>query len=364
MNTFSIEALLSLYSVPGIGPVRMRKLISFFGSPQAVLEAPARRLCDVEGIDAKRADSIKSAIDYTFVKEQIQQLEKHQAQILTFWDDAYPERLKRIFDPPAFLFVKGDVDLLNSNSFAIVGTRVPSSYGKAVTDQFARELVSQYNFTIISGFARGVDTVAHSAAFKSNGKSIAVLGNGLDIIYPAENKKILDSFTQNGLFVTEYPFGTKPDAGNFPKRNRIISGLSSGVLITEAGMQSGALLTAMYALDQNREIFAVPGPITSGKSGGSNNLLKQGAKLVQSIDDIISELSGQLNLPGKSEPKKEPSLKGNEKIVYDLLDGEALHIDQLAIKSGKSTSEILTTLLTLELKGIVRQMAGKMFTRI
>ncbi|MCB0282131.1 MAG: DNA-protecting protein DprA [Calditrichae bacterium] len=362
MNDSAVKALLSLYSVPGIGPVRMRKLISYFGTPQKVLEAGVRRLSEIEGIDNKTAERIKSGINEDFVYNQLHLLKEHNAQVLTFWDESYPDRLKKIYDPPAFLFVKGDISLLNNKAFAIVGTRVPSSYGKAITEQFARELILGHNLTIISGFARGVDTVAHTTALKNNGKTIAVLGNGLDVIYPPENKKIYDDFLKNGLFISEYPFNTKPDAGNFPKRNRIISGLSMGVLITEAGMQSGALLTAMYGLDQNREIFAVPGPITSGKSSGSNNLLKQGAKLVQSIDDIVSELSGQLQASPSVNQK--PDLKGKEKIIYELLDGEALHIDQLAIKAGLSTSEILTTLLTMELKGVVRQMAGKMFTRL
>ena len=364
MLEFSLEALLALYSVPGIGPTRMRKLISFFGTPQAVLDAPVRRLTEVETIDLKTAEKIKTSANTDFVKNQLTLLKTHDAQILTFWDGLYPDRLKRIFDPPVFLFVKGNLQLLETNSIAIVGTRVPTSYGKAITEQLAGELISGYNFTIISGFARGVDTIAHNSAVKNNGKTIAVLGNGLDIIYPTENKRFQEYFSQNGLFITEYPFGTKPDSGNFPKRNRIISGLSVGVLITEAGAKSGALLTAMYALDQNREIFAVPGPVTSGKSTGTNNLIKQGARLVQGVSDIISEITGLLNMDGVSQSKPEPNLNGNEKKVYELLNDEAMHIDQLALNTGLSTSEVLTTLLTLELAGHIRQMAGKMFTRI
>ena len=363
MQEFSLEALLGLFSVPGIGPVRMRKLISIYGSPQNVLDTSARSLMSVEGIDTKIANKIKTGINDKFVQKQLNHLKNSNVKILTFWDSGFPDRLKRIYDPPAFLFVKGDTKLLETQGIGIVGSRVPTPYGKTITEQLSRELV-QNNFTIISGFARGIDTIAHNAALKSGGKTIAVLGNGLDIVYPAENRKLLDAFAEQGLFITEYPFGTKPDAVNFPKRNRIISGLGLGVLITEAGGKSGALLTAMYAIDQNREVFAVPGPVTSGKSTGTNNLIKQGAKLVQGINDIISELSGQLSLHLDEPSRPEPNLKGNEKTLYGLLDDEAMHIDQLAITAGISTTEALTALLILELTGIIRQMAGKMFTRI
>jgi len=363
MQKFSLEALLGLYSVPGIGPARMRKLISFFGSPQSVLDASARNLISVEGIDTKTAESLKSGVNEKFVQNQLTQLQNEDVQILTFWDSVFPDRLKRIYDPPAFLFVKGDLKILEQAAIGVVGSRVPTSYGKAITEQFSREL-AQNNLIIISGFARGIDSIAHNAALRSGGKTIAVLGNGLDIIYPAENRKFLEAFSKQGLFISEYPFGTKPDAGNFPKRNRIISGLSLGILVTEAGGKSGALLTAMYALDQNREVFAVPGPVTSGKSTGTNNLIKQGAKLVQGINDITSELAGQLSFNLNHSTKVAPKLNAKEKVIYDMLTNEAMHIDQLAIKAEISTTEALTTLLSLELNGNVRQMAGKMFIRL
>ncbi len=192
---------------------------------------------------------------------------------------------------------------------------------------------------------------------------MAVLGNGLDQIYPAENKKLFDQILEQGLFLTEYPIGTKPDAGNFPKRNRIISGMSCGVLITEAGQKSGALLTAMYALDQNREVFAVPGQVNSGKSAGTNNLIKNGAKLVESVADIIDELKGQVEFNGSRTNRKPDSdkLSGIYKKVFDVLDSEPMHVDQIAYKTQSSPSETLSALLTLELRGYIRQLAGKMF---
>lgn len=364
MNAFSLEALLGLYSIPTIGPVRMRHLISVLGSPEKVLLAGIRELSAVEGIDRKTAERIKAGPDTAFVQQQLEEMEAHGVGVLTYWDDAFPDRLKRIYDPPAFLFYKGQTETLNDKMFAVVGTRLPSSYGKMITEQLTAELVSN-GFTIISGFARGVDTQAHKAALKNSGATVAVLGNGLDTIYPSENKKLFEQIIEHGLFLTEYPMGTKPDAGNFPKRNRIISGMSSGVLITEAGQKSGALLTAGYALEQNREVFAVPGGVFSGKSAGSNTLIKNGAKLVQNIDDILEELEGQF--PSVASHKKESpalsKLDGIYKKVFENLDSDPLHVDQIALRAELSPSEVLSALLTLELGGYIRQMAGKMFIR-
>ena len=361
MAYFSNESLLKLFSIPSIGPVRMRKLIAVLGDPDTVLHAPLRRLMSIDGIDKITASKIKKGPNPEFVEDQLIQLQKHGARLLTYWDKDYPERLKSIFDPPAFLFIKGKQELLNTPTIGIVGTRVPSSYGQHITRQFCSDLCEE-GFTIASGFARGIDTIAHKTAIRQHAPTIAVLGNGLDYIYPSENKKIMEDFLSNGLLISEYPFRTKPDGGNFPKRNRLISGLSIGILVTEAGSKSGALLTAMYAADQNREVFAVPGPVTSGKSTGCNNLIKQGAKLVQSVQDILVEIEGQLNHVFR--PKPEPDLVGNEKIIYSILKNEPLHIDQIAINAKLSTSESLTALLTLELKNLIRQMAGKMFIRI
>ncbi len=364
MSAFSLEALLGLYSIPTVGPVRMRNLISALGSPEKVLLAGSRQLSGVEGIDRKTAERIKTGPDNAFVRRQLEQMDALQVGVLTYWDDAFPNRLKRIYDPPAFLFFKGNLSILNDKMFAVVGTRMPTSYGRMITEQLTADLVAN-GFTIISGFARGVDTKAHEAALKNNGATVAVLGNGLDFIYPSENKKLFAQIAADGLFLTEYPIGTKPDAGNFPKRNRIISGMSSGVLITAAGEKSGALLTAGYALDQNREVFAVPGSIYSGKSAGSNNLIKNGAKLVEHIDDILAELKGQI--PSVSSVKKtEPDaskLNGHYKKIYEILSSEPLHIDRIALQAELSPSEVLSALLTLELGGYLRQMAGKMFVR-
>ncbi len=361
----SVEALLGLYSVPSIGAAKMRKLISVFGTAEQVLSAPERSLIEVGGVERKTIAHIKRGVDSDFVSTQLKLIEEHGVRLLTYWDDHYPARLKSIYDPPAFLFVKGDLACLDAPSFAIVGTRHPTGYGRMITERFSRELV-QNGFAIISGLARGIDTLAHQTALRNGGKTMAVLGNGLDRIYPTENRKLYKQITENGLLMSEYPMGTKPESGNFPKRNRIISGLSSGVLITEAGEKSGALLTAFYAADQNREVFAVPGSIVSGKSDGTNNLIKSGAKLVSRIEDILEELQGQLNLslPKEKNEPPTPQLKGTEKEVYEILNSEPLHVDQIALKADLSPSETLSALLTLELLGVIKQLAGKMFVRL
>jgi len=341
----------------------MRNLLSAFDSPSEVLEAPIQRLMHVPGIENKTAEKIKNGVNEKFVEVQLNLIEKNGVNILSYWDENYPEYLKRIYDPPAFLFIKGEIKETDELAIAIVGTRVPSLYGKTVTDQFSKELIES-GFTIVSGLARGIDTVAHSQAVKNNGRTIAVLGSGIDKIYPPENRKLADKICENGAVVSEYPMSTNPDAGNFPRRNRIISGLSLGVLITEAGGKSGALITAFQALEQNREVFAVPGQITSGKSAGANQLIKEGAKLVQSTRDLIQELECQINGEIVKPKKKQPELTGIEKKIYELLDESSVHVDTLAQKSGKSVPEVLSILLTLELMGVVKQLPGKMFIQI
>ncbi len=363
MSTFSLEALLGLYSIPTVGPTKLRKLISAFGSPENVLTASYRSLTMVDGVDQKTAERIKQGPDQTFVSHQLKKIEQFQVKVLTYWDEAYPQRLKKIYDPPAFLFYKGNIALLNEIAIAIVGTRTPTNYGKLVTEKFA-SILAQNNFCIISGFARGVDSIGHRVALKYPSSTIAVLGNGLDVIYPPENGKLFHDILEKGLILTEYPMGTKPDAGNFPKRNRIISGLATAVLITEAGEKSGALLTAMYANDQNRDVFAVPGSILSKKSAGCNRLIKQGATPALSPEQVLEELAPQLDLALKKSNQPKFKLTGNLQKIYNVLSEQPLHVDQIAFETQLSPAETLSALLTLELMGAIRQMAGKMFVRL
>ncbi len=362
MYKFNLESLLKLYGIPGIGPARIRNLLATFGSAEQALHAPLQKLVKVPGIEKHTALTIKEHYNSKKISDKLRYIDKHQIQITTYWDEKFPTRLKNIYDPPVLLFYKGDLSILDSPTIGVVGTRNPSSYGKMVTEKLCRDLLA-YDFTIVSGLARGVDTIAHQTALKHHGKTVAIMGSGIDNIYPPENKRLAVQLSEEGLLMSEYMVGAIPDPGNFPRRNRIISGLSLGTLVTEAGMKSGALITAYQALDQNREVFAVPGPINSRKSMGANQIIKQGATLVQETSHIIDELK---NLMKDREITKEiplPELSGIEKKLYQLLTNQPQHIDNLAQASSCGPGEVLSTLLTLELMGIVRQLSGKMFVR-
>ena len=356
--------LFKLYSVPGIGAGRFRLLISKFGSSEKVMNAPLQELIRIPGIDKTTAIHIKNDYDEKFAETQIEAMNLSPIRLITFLNSEYPSLLKKIYDPPGFLFMDGHYTKKDHVAIAIVGTREPSFYGQQVTRMLCRDLCEQ-GITIVSGLARGIDTIAHQTAVQTGGRTLAVLGSGFDNLYPPENKNLAQLISQNGAVISEFPFGTTPDAGNFPRRNRIISGLSVGVLVIEAGLKSGALITAFEALEQNRDVFAVPGPITSPNSAGTNRLLKEGAILVRSVGDILEELDPALGTKMIRLNKRQlPDLKDHEKEIFDHIHHEPMHIDKIAYLSKKSPAETLAILLTLELMGYVKQLAGKMFIRI
>jgi DNA processing protein len=341
----------------------MKNLITAFGSPKKVFEAPLYKLLRIPGVDRKTAQNIKSGIEVNNVTYYLDYIKKYNIKVISLWDEVYPKKLKMIPDPPAVLFVLGNIDILKQNSIAVVGTRKPSFYGRMITEKLCREIVKQ-GFTVVSGLARGIDTIAHKSVLDNGGNTIAILGTGLDNIYPPENKVLARLISEHGAIISEYPLKTAPDTGNFPRRNRIISGLSLGVLITEAGAKSGALITASHALEQNREVFAAPGPINAEQSMGTNQLIKEGAKLVQDINDILIELQGQLYKKHTIQHRIFPKLNDLEKEIFDLLSDKPSHIDHIAKICNKGTAEILNVLLNLELFGIVKQLAGKLFVKI
>ena len=280
-------SLLCLSSVPRLGPVRMRSLVSAFGSPEAVLRSTPERLCRVSGIELDLALLISRHRGDSFAREQLLRVRKHGARIVTFWDPEYPELLKALHDPPLLLYVQGTRP--EGAHLALVGTRQPSPYGKSVAEYLGRELANR-GITIVSGLARGIDTIAHRVALSSGGATVAVIGSGLDVPYPPENKILMHEIARTGAVVSEFPMGTRPAPAHFPRRNRIISGLSLGCVVVESDTNGGAMITASCALDQNREVFAVPGNITERTSAGPNALIRDGrAKLVHSIEDVLSE---------------------------------------------------------------------------
>ena len=356
--------LLNLTTVSGVGAVRMRALMSKFEKPSAIAGAGVRDLVAVDGIDRQIAAAVRKCGAAPFGDAQLQALFERECRLLTYWDPLYPTLLKHIDDPPLVLYIWGDFAPADAFSLAIVGTRMPTRYGRQVTEKLVAELV-QYSVTIVSGLARGIDTVAHAEAVKKGGRTIAVLGSGLDVIYPRENLTLAKEIVKNGAVITEQPFGTQPDAVNFPKRNRIISGLSLGTIVVEAREKSGALITANLSLDQNREVFAIPGSIFSPQSRGCHELIKTGAKLVGSVNDILDELPQQGELFRREEfvATLPADLSPAEKRTLGKLSREPVHIDALARTLNEASGALLAVLLQLEFQGLVQQLPGMMFVR-
>ena len=366
MDSSELKSWLALFTVPQVGPVRYIFLVKHFGSPEKVLKASKEELAELPDIGPVVASNIKNKVSWDKVEEQLRLIQKNQVQIVTFRDENYPENLLSIYDPPPFLFFKGKIKEEDRNAVAIVGCRSASLYGKRITERIGREL-SQRGITIVSGLARGIDSIGHLSALKENGRTLAVFGSGLDVIYPRENRKLTEQIISSGAILSEFPLGTKPEAPNFPRRNRLISGLSLGVVIVEAGTKSGALLTAHCALEQNREVFAIPGNLGSKNSEGTNKLIKQGAKLVTSVEDILEELqittkSGE-SLSSVLTEEDLSHLSEMEKSILKLISDEPYHIDKIASQASVGVWQALSSLLSLELKGLVKQLSGKMFVR-
>ncbi|MCM8804440.1 MAG: DNA-processing protein DprA [Candidatus Omnitrophica bacterium] len=291
------------------------------------------------------------------IKEEIEYIKKEGINILTIDDPLYPYLLKEIFDPPILLYVKGNVNL-NQISISIVGTRNPSIYGLKMAEKFASELAS-LGFIIVSGLARGIDTACHTGALRVGGKTVGVLGSGFKNFYPPENKKIENEIIKNGAIITEFPSNTLPTKYNFPKRNRIISGLSKGVIVIEAGPKSGALITANFALEQGRDVFALPGRIDTLYSKGTNKLLKEGAILVENIEDILTSLNIKFEKKEKKEIEVETEI---EKKILSLLE-QPLQLEEILIKTGISTSLLFSFLTKLQIKGIIEELPGKIYRK-
>ncbi len=367
---------IALTSVEGVGSVAFRNLLSVYGSPRRVFEAALPELEQAAGLNHKTARNIKEFRGWERARAELARAEREGVSIVTCRDPAYPERLRRIYDPPPLLYIKGRLDAAEI-PVAVVGSRNASPYGRYVTERLCREL-AQRGVTVVSGLARGIDTCAHRGALAGRGRTIAVMGCGIDVVYPPENRKLHGEIASSGAVVTEFPFGTEPDRPHFPARNRIISGLSLGVLIVEAGEKSGSLITARCALDQNREVFAVPGSIDLPGSRGVNRLLRQGAKLVENVEDILEEILPQLErptaarpdateeIPARAEgaPAGTPGLEAltdQESRLLRFVTETPQDADTLINRTGLAAAEALSLLLSLELKGYIRQLPGKRF---
>jgi len=359
-----IRDWIGLSLVPEVGSKRFVSLLNHFGSPKEVFSSSLGELKQIPDIGEVLAQNIKNFKLWDEAEKQSSKVGKEGIRFITLRSPEYPANLKNIYDPPPFLFLKGKIKTDDQKALAIVGTRTPSPYGKLIAEKITRELAEK-GITIISGFARGIDSISHHHALESKGRTIGVLGSGLDVIYPPENTKLAQRIEKDGAVISEFLLGTQPEGTNFPKRNRLISGLSLGVIIIEAGIKSGALITAKLALEQGREVFAIPGNISSKGSEGTNWLIKKGAVLVSRSEDIFEELKGLLSGEEK-ELKKEKifTLSEQEQKIYQLLSAEPAHIDGIAKESELSTPQALSLLLNLELKGLVRQLSGKNFIRV
>jgi DNA processing protein len=368
-----IQSWLALHLVPGLGPVTCNKLVAHFGSPEKVLSASRSKLSEVvslrkESWAALCGEGRKHLED--LVQEEIDRAAEKNISIIPCDDPLYPALLKNIHDPPVVLYVLGNSGLLANRSMGIVGSRAATHYGKSVAGQLANSL-SRHGFTIISGLALGIDTAAHNGALAAEGKTIAVLGCGLDIVYPPSNHNLYRHIASAGAVVSEYPLGTKPDNFRFPARNRIISGLSLGIVVVEAANRSGSLITASHALEQGREVFAVPGRIDSVKSAGTHTLLQQGAKLVHSINDIVEEFPAAVFQQSFEDPGKEDkaesffeNLSQEEAELFGFIEVYPRAFDEIVNDSGFTAQQTNELLLFLELKGMVEPLPGKSYQRV
>lgn len=350
--------------VPGVGPVRFRALLDFFEDDiQAAWEANASQLAGA-GLDSRTVKSIIKHRPKINLDHEMALIEQHDVTVLTWHDPNYPNLLREIPAPPPVLYVRGELTSDDEWGVAIVGTRKMSAYGRRVTETLATGL-AEAGLTIISGLALGVDGMAHHCALQAGGRTIAVLANGLDRPYPAKNRKMAEAIVaqQKGALISDYPIGTPPEAKNFPPRNRIISGLSLGVVIVEAAERSGALITARYAADQNRELMAVPGSIFSRTSKGTNKLIVDGATPAISVEAVLQALDIQMVEPQKVVRQIIATTPIEERVLKEL-NNEPLQIDKIGQRCGLTSAELSSTLALLELKGLVRQVGGMSYIRI
>ena len=366
MSLSETDARIALNSLSGIGVNNFHNLIKSLGSVVSVFGSSSARLREVDGIGPKTAEQIKSCSPQKRADSEKKIADKKKIRITTLLDEDYPANLKTLFVSPPVLYIAGEITDEDTLALGIVGTRKATPYGRILTEDLTATLAAR-GLAIVSGMARGIDTFAHHAALNAGGRTIAVLGSGLDNCYPPENRRLFEKIPENGAVVSQFAFGTDPEKRNFPVRNRIISGLSLGLLVIEAGEKSGALISAYASLEEGRELFALPGRADSPQSAGTNRLIQKGAKLVTCADDVIEEFIPSIrellskNDAGKSE---KANLSGDEEKLLSLLTESEKHVDYLIENSGFASGIVLGILLELEIKGAVRQLPGKLFAKL
>lgn len=340
--------------VRGIGPVRLRMLLNLFGDIQSAWEASEQVLREMK-LDRRSLENFLKMRHQVDLDEVLRQVERAGAHVLTWDSPDYPTLLRQITDAPPVLFVRGTFTPADEWSVALVGTRKATIYGREVAHRLATDLAHN-RVTVVSGLARGIDSVAHKAVLEAGGRTVAVLGSGVDFIYPAEHRKLAEAIVENGALISDYPLGTRPEAANFPARNRIISGLSLGVIVVEADVKSGALITADFALDHGRDVFAVPGSILSPASAGCNRLLRDGANVVTEVGDILETLHLD-QVSEKQQAREVLPTNPTEAAILERLTAEPRHLDELSRQIELPVEVISSTLVMMELKGMTRQVA-------
>lgn len=355
-----------------LGAQRIRLLLQAVEHPRLIFRLDRHELESIRGIGPKTADEVLAFNAWDEVDHILEKTEQTGAQIMTYWDDDYPDLLREIYDPPLMLWIKGDRLVLNTDAISVVGTRRVGKYGRRMANKFTKELVA-HDLTIVSGLAYGVDGTAHKATVDADGKTVAVLGSGIDWIYPSDHKGLAKEIVdKGGAVISEFPLGTAPEMGNFPVRNRIVSGMSLGTLVVASGLEGGSMITAKLALDQNREVFVIPHPVGHPNAIGCNSLIKRGmGKLVQNIEDILTEINVHIRKKNTDSESSEPlpssikwksiELDDFSKRICEALDEQPLHIDHLAEQLETESHKLMAKLLELEMQGAIRQKAGKNF---
>ena len=353
---------MALNLLPDIGPVRVRNLLSRFGSAQAVLAATQADLSQVDKVGFKAANNIIRWRELIDLDGELRRIDQFGANIVTTDDSDYPALLRQIYDPPLVLYVRGTLRPEDAYAIAMVGTRQSTLYGRQTAERLARQLAAS-GVTVVSGGARGIDSASHEGALQSGGRTIAVLGTGLDIVYPAENVKLYQRIAEQGAVITQFPFGRKGDKQSFPIRNRIVAGMTQGTAVVEANRASGALITANFAAEYGRTVYAVPGRVDSPRSAGCHDLIKDGAQLCESAEDVLTEFAHLQAIEPEEPEIPMPTLSHPEQHVFHVLTHEEMQQDEIIRRSELPAAQVSVILLQLEMKKLVQQHPGRLFSR-
>lgn len=361
------EAWIALNLIPQVGPVRVRKLLERFVTPERILMAKASEIAGVEGFGRKQAEALAGWEAEIDLEAEMRKIRERDLTILTQEDELYPELLRTIYDPPLVLYVWGELKKRDHNAIGVVGSRHATIYGINATKKMSFQ-IAYAGYTVISGLARGIDTTAHEAALAAKGRTVAVIGSGLGKLYPPENMALAERIAQNGAVISEYPVDRMADKQTFPYRNRVVAGWSSGLLVTEAPLKSGSLITAQQATEQGRTVYAVPGPIDKPTSAGCNRLIQQGAKLVMDgadvLDDLMTLFPTAPKAPVVEATKPNVMLTLDEEILFGAIDTEEQHVDELITRSGLTAATVNVTLMRLEMKRVIRALPGRRYVRL